>query len=366
MEGLYVHIPFCHSKCAYCDFYSTPKTGKVDEVIDALIREWELRKDELTGLPDTLYIGGGTPSFLSEDQFTRLVRGLPFTPATVEFTIEVNPEDVTADKVRLWKDNGVNRVSMGVQSFINSELRNVGRRHDSATALRAYGMLRDNGIENISLDLIYGLPGQTLQTWKKSLDTLLDLHPEHFSAYLLSYEKGTLLNARLISGKLTETDEDTIDSMYGYLCRSALKAGYEHYEISNFAVDKRRSVHNSNYWNFSPYLGLGPSAHSYTKGIRRINPADISGYCSKIRDGEVACEVEEETELDLLNDRIMVALRTSDGIELSQLEEHQRKDLLERTKTLPPGHVIVNEERIFIPESKFLVSDAIIRALMAE
>ena len=364
MGGLYIHIPFCHSKCAYCDFFSTPAHARIDEVVDAIGVEWRLRSHELDGLPHTIYIGGGTPSVLTSAQLERLCASVPVTDVVEEFTIEVNPEDVTAEKVEVWRRCGINRVSMGVQSFSDAELTAVGRRHDAATAVAAYETIRRGGIGNVSLDLIYGLPGQTVLSWRRSVDTLMGLHPEHFSAYSLSYEEGTRLTAMLHAGKLTETPEEDIVQMYAYLCSAAHDAGYEHYEISNFAMSGRRAVHNSRYWDFSAYVGLGPSAHSFDGSLRRVNTWRIKDYLEALAHGKLACEIEEESDTDVLNDRIMVALRTSDGLDLRTLPTDVAEELRRRARAFDSAHLTQSTHCLAIPESAFLTSDAIIREML--
>jgi oxygen-independent coproporphyrinogen-3 oxidase len=325
-----------------------------------------MRCNEVTEPIETIYLGGGTPSILPPTLFTKLVSCLPAPSQLREFTIEANPEDITKELVKTWVQHGVGRVSMGIQSFDNAQLQSVGRRHTAEQAVNAVKTLRQCGINNISLDLIYGLPGQTLDSWQMSLDKLLEIHPQHFSAYILSYEPGTRLYAQLSIGKVFEADEDLIDDMYCYLCHAAKQAEYEHYEISNFALPEHRAIHNANYWKFRQYVGLGPSAHSFDGNVRRINPSNIKTYINSIKSGRLAAEMEAETPVDKLHDRIMVGLRTSDGIDLSTFSASQAAALIQRTKLLPPNHVCINDSRIYIPEDKFLISDAIIRTLMAD
>ena len=364
MAGLYIHIPFCGAKCAYCDFYSGPFAVDHSRYIAAGARELELRRDEPGAVnPTTLYIGGGTPSLLTADEFTALASRLPDLSGVEEFTIEVNPDDVTDERVDAWMSAGVNRVSMGVQSLDDEVLKRVGRRHTARMAIDAYVRLRRHGIDNISLDLIYGLPSQSLDSWKNSLDGVLALRPEHLSAYSLSYEPGTRLYAALQVGKIKETDENTVVAMYTYLCDRMRAAGYEHYEISNFALPGCRSRHNSSYWSFTPYTGLGPGAHSFDGEVRRYNPSSLKGYLEAIESGRTAYEVDEETAMDRLNDRIMVAMRTSDGLDLSTLPVDIADRLSRLADKKQAAGLVRLGSRIFIPEDKFLVSDAIIRDL---
>lgn len=306
MAGLYVHIPFCKAKCAYCDFYSGPlRTFQAEEYVAALQRELDVRRSEVGDLT-TVYIGGGTPSTVPPELIA------PFLAlASGERTVEVNPEDVTFDYAERLLRAGANRVSMGVQSLSDEELKAVGRRHSASQAIAAFRTLRAVGFSNISLDLIYGLPGQTTESWRRSLDGVLELKPEHLSAYLLSYEPGTLLYARLQRGQIVEVSEDDAIEMYDYLCRMAACAGFEHYEISNFALPDYRAKHNSAYWNLTPYLGLGPGAHSFDGRIRRYNDTNLKQYMANPSE---FTQIEQETSTECHNDQIMTALRTSDGV----------------------------------------------------
>lgn len=362
MAALYIHIPYCHSKCAYCDFFSIPVAGRdITATIDAIKREYEGR---LTEMEDqsfrTIYFGGGTPSCVPADTLHELCSGLPMHEAE-ERTIEVNPEDVTFKVAESWLKMGFNRVSMGVQSLVDSELQAVGRRHTAAQALQALGMLRQVGFANISVDLIFGLPGQSLKSWSSSLDTLLAASPEHLSAYCLSYEPHTRLTARLKAGKLTPTDDDTLAEMYALLCHRASEAGFEHYEISNFAQPNFHSRHNSSYWDGTPYLGLGPGAHSCdVHGLRRYNPSNIAEW---MRTGAM---IEEETDTERLNDRIMTALRTSAGLNLSDFSDDDASGILERAaRHIAIGNIAQTDCRLRIPEHRWLVSDAIICDILA-
>lgn len=310
MAGLYIHIPFCRHKCAYCDFYSGPLRGfRPEEYANALTEE--LRARGISDRYETVYIGGGTPSTMDPQllaPFLRLGRG--------ECTVEVNPEDINGETAEKWLEAGANRVSMGVQSLIDSELKAVGRCHTAAHAVEAYRTLRRAGFENISLDLIYGLPGQTPDSWRQSLMGVIDLEPEHLSAYSLSYEPGTLLHTRLMTGKIRETAEDDVVEMYGTLCAAARASGLEHYEISNFAKPGYRSRHNSSYWDSTPYLGLGPGAHSFDGNIRSFNPPNLGEY---MKNPAASFRIEEETATERHNNTIMTALRTARGLDPSVL-----------------------------------------------
>lgn len=364
--GLYIHVPFCHAKCFYCDFYSLSATeAMMDDFVDALLAEWQMRRHELHGLPVTVYLGGGTPSALGIPRLRRILSQLPLDEA-VEVTVEANPEDVTPGWARELAALGVNRVSMGVQSLNDPELRAIGRRHSSAEAIAAVDCLRQEGISNISLDLIYGLPGQSLSSWQRSLDGLLALRPEHLSAYALSYEEGTRLTALLRRGMVTEVDDDIVAEMYEALCRTAGAAGYDHYEISNFALPGRRAIHNSSYWTMAPYLGIGPAAHSFDGlSTRRANPGSIRRWLKAIGEGQSAYEEEREDTVTLHNDRLMTALRTADGIPATPaMLQAAAPHLANATMTLLPANAPEAPSRLRITEKAWLTSDPIIASLL--
>ena len=366
---LYIHIPFCHSKCAYCDFYSTPQTEWMETFVNAVINEWNYRSKNLSEGIDTLYLGGGTPSSLPPDLLSCLLKKLPTGDGLREATIEANPEDITTEWVRfLTSETPFHRVSMGIQSFSDKELSIVGRRHDSVTAIEAIHTLRTGGIKNISCDLIYGLPSQDIESWKYSLDTLLSLKPEHISAYLLSYETGTRLNAMLQSGKIEETDEDTVKAMYDYLCLATKKNGYSHYEISNFALPGYQAIHNSSYWDGSPYIGLGPGAHSWDGHSRSFNPPSLKDYIAK--NGYSTSVTEHETEDNRFNDLLITRLRTLRGIDPQEIKKRFDPDFYNcfmetAAKLIANGEFDTNPDgTYFIPENRWLTSNSIILNLI--
>lgn len=305
--GLYVHVPLCHAKCRYCGFYSLPRCGVEHALVNCLLNEWRHRSRPVR----TVYVGGGTPSALGCAELSRLLDGLP---RGEEVTVEVNPEDVSPALAEVLATRAT-RVSMGVQSLVDGELAAVGRRHTAAQAIAAVHTLRTAGINNLSLDLIYGLPGQTLDSWQHSLDGILALHPEHLSAYALEVEPGTRLYTQQQAGKITVPDADTVAAMYGVLCNAARNAAYSHYEIANFALPGRESRHNSAYWDSqTPYSGIGPGAHSWIDGVRSSVPARLSDYLDA--NGLLAPQIEEESEANRINDFILVSLRRAAGLYL--------------------------------------------------
>lgn len=363
MAGIYVHVPFCHSKCAYCDFYSQANIRTMPGYAAAVAREWNARRSELRHEPvRTIYFGGGTPSILPDADIAAIAALFPLGDVE-EFTIEVNPEDVATERVTHWRLCGVNRVSMGVQSLIDSELQAVGRRHSADDALRAIDALLHGGISNISVDLIYGLPGQTLDSWKYSVDTLLATGIRHLSAYCLSYEQGTRLYKLREQGRLTEASDELIEQMYLYLCPAAAEAGFDHYEISNFALPGYASRHNSAYWNLTPYLGLGPGAHSLdAEGTRRLVPPSLKDY---IATPENSAIIDKESATDRINDLIFISLRTAHGLDTQSLCEPYRS-AVERAALpfIERGLLRNTGTRLTIPESRYLVADSIIRELL--
>lgn len=367
MAGLYIHIPYCHSKCIYCDFFSTPRCENIEEYITAILQEYDLRHTETDEEFSTIYIGGGTPSIIPMESLNRLIEGLKkrINIADIkEWTIEANPEDITPEWVKTIVSHGVNRVSMGIQSFRDNELSAINRRHDARKAVDAISILRDNGIDEISGDLIYGLPGQTSESWQHSLDMLLSFRLPHFSAYLLSYEPKTKLYAMLQNGKIEEVSEAEATRRYMHLCEKSRLAGYEHYEISNFSLPGHNAKHNSNYWKNKPYLGLGVSAHSFDGRIRRFNGNDIKKYISTLNSGATYYETETETPDERHNDYIITALRTAEGINLANYKKQWGEELYQRLLNIShsytaTGKMAIQAGKLAITESSMLISDRI-------
>jgi len=318
MAGLYIHIPFCESRCIYCGFFSTTRHSMRDRYVDALCREVALRNDYLHDDIHTIYIGGGTPSLLSEKQLQRLFNNIDYSKAG-EITLECNPDDITPEYAAAIGRLPVNRVSMGAQTFSDARLRFLRRRHGSADVSRAVTLLRKAGIGNISVDLMYGFPDETIDEWNNDITLALALGVEHISAYSLMYEENTPLHKILCEGKIAEIDEELSAAMYSTLIDRLAAAGYEHYEISNFARHGWRSRHNSSYWTAIPYMGIGAAAHSFDRTSRQWNVADIDKYIYSIGHGEIPMEREELTPDTRYNDTVMLRLRTCEGINLDSI-----------------------------------------------
>lgn len=371
MPGLYIHIPFCRSRCHYCAFYSTVSGNDVmDRYVDALAVEIEARRHLYTPRFDTVYIGGGTPSALPPAALTRLLAlATAHASPGAELTFEANPDDMTPRLASILADGGVNRVSMGVQSMVDSELAAIGRRHDAAAVTAAVASLRRAGIDNISLDLIYGLPGQTDTSLIHSLSRIIALDPDHVSAYLLSFEPSTRLYRDLEQGKVRQISDTGAEQFYTIVCRELEDAGYSHYEISNFCRPGRESRHNSSYWDPTvPYLGLGAAAHSYD-GIshRRANVASLPLYLANPADAADPELTETLTPLQIFDERVMLGLRTSLGVDLASLDPRLAAPMLRRArKWISSGSLILSDNRLHIHPRSWLIADAITSDLFAD
>lgn len=325
---LYIHIPFCESRCIYCGFYSSTLHGLKDRYVDALCHEMTLRADYLPeGKTDSIYLGGGTPSTLSSEHLRSLFYNINKVygnrlASDVEITIECNPDDVTEELCMVMKEVGINRVSMGVQTFDAKRLSFLRRRHSVEDVERAVVLLRNEGIANISLDLMFGFPEQTLENVDNDLTHLLFLSPNHISAYSLMYEEGTQLEAMLSRGEIAETEDETCRDMYYHIIDRLTGNGYEHYEISNFARPGFRSRHNSHYWQMVPYLGLGAAAHSFNLDSRQWNVCDVRKYIESIEGGKVPFEKETLDTRTRYNDLITTALRTKEGLSIDYVRSN--------------------------------------------
>lgn len=325
MAGIYIHIPFCKKRCNYCDFYSTTDINLRTELTEAIVKEIDLRSNYLPGnIIHTIYFGGGTPSLMQYDDFKKIFDAICSHHAIdkdTEITLEVNPDDLSTEYLSDLKKLPFNRISIGIQSFENNDLKMINRRHSGTEAINAIENLRNAGFDNISIDLIYGLPGQSLSDWEKQLDIALQIRPPHISAYGLTYEEDTVLWKLREANKVSVVDDDTMVKMYELLRDKTKLHGYEAYEISNFSLPGFHSRHNSSYWQQKPYIGIGPSAHSYNGVSRQWNINSLTGYIQTILQGEVPAEIEELSLYDHYNDYIMVALRTSEGLNIKYIED---------------------------------------------
>lgn len=311
MQSIYVHIPFCKSRCRYCDFFSTTQLDRRKEYVDAVLAEWASYPHHT---PNTLYLGGGTPSMLDVEDIKRIIDAIA-TKDTTEITMEANPGDLTLDKLVALRQAGVNRLSIGVQTFRTPLLRLIGRRHTGREARQAIRWAQKAGFNNISIDLMYALPRQTMVQWSMDVRKAVRMGVQHISCYCLTYEEGTPMCESLKKGEFRAATERLQNRMYQFLCKVLKRQGYEHYEVSNFALPGYRSRHNSNYWNDTPYIGLGAGAHSYDGNKRWWNPCDLDIYMQGIKNNNLQRETEELTDEQHHIERVMLGLRTIEGIE---------------------------------------------------
>ena len=365
MSGIYAHIPFCKSRCIYCGFYSTTLLSLQDEYVDAMLRELDNRKDYLPDEPvTTIYIGGGTPSMLSSHNLSRLCLQLKeFAGSSLqEFTVECNPDDITPQLASLLYSLGVNRVSMGAQTFSDERLAFIHRRHKAHQVKEAVENLRKAGITNISIDLMFGFPDETVENWKCDIEQALSLGVQHISAYSLMYEEGTPLYRLLENGKIKEINEELSLEMYDTLINLLSDAGYEHYEISNFALPGYRSKHNSSYWKRIPYLGIGAAAHSYDLTSRQWNVSDVKLY---IKGYNIVEDCELLNDIEQHNDLITTALRTREGIDLGTLSETDRQFLVKAaSKSIEQGNLIIENNHLHLTRKGLFISDAVMVELI--
>lgn len=372
MAGIYIHIPFCKSRCIYCGFYSTTLLDLRKKYINAVCREMELRKNYIREPFSTIYLGGGTPSLLDEAELTKLflyINNVYDVDRNAEITMECNPDDITPKFTNMLSHLPINRVSMGAQTFADSRLRLLHRRHNSDEVKHAVKLLREAGIKNISIDLMFGFPDESLSQWKEDISAALALNVEHISAYSLMYEEDTPLWKMLDTGKVKEIDEELSLTMFKELVCQLTDAGYEHYEISNFARLGYRSRHNSSYWHQVPYIGLGAAAHSFDLNSRQWNVADLKLYIEEINNGIIPMEREELDNDTTFNDIITTALRTSDGIDLNALEtrlgKRYRNTLISAAgKHLEQGLLEIRHDRLRLTSEGIFISDMVMSDLM--
>lgn len=373
MAGIYIHIPFCKRRCIYCDFFSTTQSEKKSAYVRALCRELEMRRDYVGGEEiETIYLGGGTPSQLTEEELKAIFASIYHiykVREDAEITLEANPDDLTPEYVAMLRQLPVNRISMGIQTFQEETLMLLHRRHTATQAIEAFRRCREAGFQNISIDLMYGLPGETLETWKEDLRQAINLRPEHISAYHLIYEEDTALWKLREQHQVEEADEDLSVSLFETLIDRLTEAGYQHYEISNFSLPDLHSRHNSSYWTGKKYLGCGPSAHSFNGVSRQWNVASLEGYIKGVEEGELDYEVEELDLYTRYNDYVLTSIRTCWGMSLSKLRSEFGEELYRYCMRMAKPHedqgVLENREGVLrLTRKGIFVSDGIMSDLM--
>jgi oxygen-independent coproporphyrinogen-3 oxidase len=375
MAGIYIHIPFCKKLCFYCDFYHVITPENNSDFIETLLKEATLRK-EYTGEDSisTIYFGGGTPSVFAVRDIDLIIKHLKklfIIEEGCEVTIELNPDDVNPEYLKGIKKAGVNRISLGVQSWRDKDLKMLNRRHDSAQAATALRSIFKAGFKNVTIDLIYGIPGMSIAEWESNLDIAFSFDIKHLSAYHLTIENGTVFGKMKEKGLLTEIDEEESTALFNKLIEKAEAAGFVHYEISNFGKPGYFSVHNSNYWKQVNYLGLGPSAHSFNGYSRQWNVSDLKGYIKAINSGKPFYESEELDTKARFNEYIMTSLRTMWGIDLEYVEKMFEKEGYDYVVNLSGkykayGLMKQDKKNLVLTNQGKLISDNIISEFMLQ
>ncbi|MDR2910552.1 MAG: radical SAM family heme chaperone HemW [Bacteroidales bacterium] len=373
MAGIYIHIPFCRQKCYYCDFYKTVNTSLIGNFIKALLKELELRKDYIDGEKiETVYFGGGTPSILKKDELRQIIYFLNNTfdiASDAEITLEANPDDLLPDCIEMLLNSGINRLSIGVQSFQNEHLKRMNRRHNVQQAIQSVENAAKIGFKNISLDLIYGLPELTPNQWNETLHQVFALSFQHLSAYHLTYHQGTPFYTWLKKGKINEICETESVEQFNILIDIAEMYGFEQYEISNFAKNKMYSKHNSSYWSGVKYIGAGPSAHSFNGDERQWNISNLKNYINAVENGLSYFETEQLSKNEKFNEFVLVHLRTKWGISISETGRKFGKEnanIVEKElqKYQKYGFVKYNGNYYALTREGMFISDEILSNLM--
>ena len=367
MAGIYVHIPFCKKRCSYCDFhFSTTFSSYREKLIAAICLELEIRKTELVDVPvETIYFGGGTPSLLTKEELAAILSAIQThfeVSVNSEITFEVNPDDASEENLSTWKELGINRLSIGLQSFQETDLAWMNRSHSTQQGETAVRLAQAHGFDNISIDLIYGLPALSNEQWLSHLNRALSLNVQHISSYCLTIEPKTALNDFVAKGKLSRPTEDQQSEQFDLLVQTLRQSGFEHYEISNFAKDQKYAKHNSSYWNFTPYVGVGPSAHSFNGHQRRWNVANNTKYYKEVGKNEDWFELETLSAAEKWNEYFLTGLRTKWGIlkrSISDLGGFNAAELKQLETYLSTDLMLENQENYVLTEKGKLQADGI-------
>jgi len=372
MSSIYLHIPFCKQACHYCDFHFSTLQKTYQPVMDAMMQEISLRADYLESKKiSSIYFGGGTPSLLKEKDLRGFIDKIQQTfdvAADAEITLESNPDDLSAANLKLFKSASINRLSIGTQSFFDAELKLMNRSHNAEEAKSSIMRAQDAGFENLTIDLIFGMPGGDEKTWRKNVETAIALQIPHLSAYSLTVEPKTALAKMVQSGEIVLPSESIVLDQYNLLCALTKEANFAHYELSNYGKPGFESRHNTSYWNGTPYLGIGPSAHSFNDQTRQWNTANNTKYSTYLNAKKDWWESEELDEKERFNEFVMTGLRTAKGISLNVIDErfgNQRVDQLvqDAQAKLECAKLILEDDVLKIPEKHWMLSDAIIAEL---
>ncbi len=368
MAGIYVHVPFCSQACHYCDFHFSTSLKNVQNVIDCIKKELTLQRSYLQGKTvNTIYFGGGTPSILQPDLLHDIINVIKNNfnlEKELECTIEVNPEDVSLTKLDNWFKCGINRISIGVQSFIERDLKFMNRAHTKQQSIGALQLIKQSNIKNINADLIYGYPQLTLRDWQNNLKKLIEFKIQHISCYCLTVEKKTALFNFILNNQCEPIDPEQGVKHFLIARDILIESGYQHYEISNFSLENHQSLHNKNYWNKTHYLGVGPSAHSYNGRSRQWNVKNNAIYCNKIKKNELFYELENLTNKNIINEYILTSLRTFNGLDLNYIADRiNNNEYLQFTNELikleKSGFLTTKNNVIQLNEKGMLFADSI-------
>jgi oxygen-independent coproporphyrinogen-3 oxidase len=375
MAGIYLHIPFCKQACNYCNFHFSTSLKHKNDFVTALLKEMVIQKEYLDNeIVETVYFGGGTPSLLSEDDLKRIFGTLRSTfkiDDDAEITLEANPDDISVEKLKAWNATSINRLSIGVQSFFEEDLIWMNRAHNAQQAVNSIEAAQGEGFSNITIDLIYGTPTLSNESWEKNLERVIGFNIPHLSCYALTVEPKTLLYKMISQKKVADINPDEQAAQFLMLMDFLNDAGYEHYEISNFAKPGKRSRHNSSYWQGKKYLGLGPSAHSYNKIERRWNVANNNLYVESVQQNNILFEKEELTATQKINEYIMVSLRTMEGCDLDYVENKfgsiAKETILENSKIfIEKTNLQFKNSKLILTREGKLLADGIASDLFFE
>ena len=371
MSGIYIHIPYCKQACHYCDFHFSTSMKTKNEMIDCIVKEMDIRESEFSKKNDSIYIGGGTPSLMTNLELETIFNGLEKKISIgdiKEVTIEINPEDLISEKLKFYKEIGINRLSIGIQSMNNNILKWMNRSHDTNQVINGLNNAKDAGFENISLDFIYGTPKNLSRDYKAELLEILKFNPTHLSCYHLTIEDGTYFGHLEKKREIKRIEDDVSQEEFRWISEKLKSKNYQHYEISNFAVQGKESFHNSNYWNQSSYIGLGPGAHSYRSSTRRWNISNNRLYIKNMKAGIPYFEQEVLSPYDLVNEKIMLGLRTLNGLDKNQIfsivPQPIKDEIESKLNTFLKDEILISTNNIIsMNTEKWLLSEYVSREL---
>ena len=371
MSGIYIHIPYCKQACHYCDFHFSTSMKTKNEMIDCIVKEMDIRESEFSKKNDSIYIGGGTPSLMTNLELETIFNGLEKKISIgdiKEVTIEINPEDLISEKLKFYKEIGINRLSIGIQSMNNNILKWMNRSHDTNQVINGLNNAKDAGFENISLDFIYGTPKNLSRDYKAELLEILKFNPTHLSCYHLTIEDGTYFGHLEKKREIKRIEDDVSQEEFRWISEKLKSKNYQHYEISNFAIQGKESFHNSNYWNQSSYIGLGPGAHSYRSSTRRWNISNNRLYIKNMKAGIPYFEQEVLSPYDLVNEKIMLGLRTLNGLDKNQIfsivPQSIKDEIESKLNTFLKDEILISTNNIIsMNTEKWLLSEYVSREL---